>query len=190
MINKCSICGGKLDALFPLLAQHPEHKICSACSIQKSYIVDAANRNDAAALQEAAQAFKARTCVSTTDAVKADMQMIIDRFQAMLLSSDKDSNEEESALIQLPTTASDSFEGHSIKKYCGNVAAQAVVLIDALQPGHESSAHVAKLNNRRQMLIQAKGLGGNALINCAVQYITLNSKYLFIASTGDAVLID
>ena len=85
MINKCSICGGKLDALFPLLAQHPQHKICSACSIQKSYIVDAANRNDPKAFQEAAEAFLARTCVGTTDEVKADMNVIIKRFQGMIL---------------------------------------------------------------------------------------------------------
>ena len=190
MITRCSICGSKLDALFPLLAQHPQHKICSACSIQKSYIVDAANRNDAKALKEAAQAFMARTCVSTTPEVKADMQAVIDRFSGMLLDDLPSSDEDEAALIQLPTTASDHFEGHSIKKYCGNVAAQAVVLISALQPGHESSAHVAKLNNRRQMLIQAKGLGGNALINCKVQYVPLNDKYLLLASTGDAVDID
>ena len=131
MINKCSICGGKLDALFPLLAQHPEHKLCSACSIQKSYIVDAANRNDAAALKEAAKAFMDRTFVGTTDAVKADMQCIIDRFQAMLLEVPSNSEEDETALVQLPTTASDHIEGHSIKKYCGNVAAEAVVLISA-----------------------------------------------------------
>ena len=74
MINKCSICGGKLDALFPLLAEHPNHKICSTCSIQKSYIVDAANRNDAQALHEAADAFLARTYVGTTDEVKAILQ--------------------------------------------------------------------------------------------------------------------
>ncbi len=188
MINKCSICGGKLDALFPLLAEHPKNKICSACSIQKSYIVDAANRNDAAALKEAAQAFLERTCVSTTDEVKADMQIIIKRFEGMLLQSQEEAGE--SMLHDVPTTASDHLEGHRIVKYCGNVGSSAAVLIAALQPGRESSAHIARLNNRQQMLVQAKALGANALINCATNFVTLNSTYLLISSSADAVVVE
>ena len=188
MINKCSICGGKLDALFPLLAEHPNNKICSACSIQKSYIVDAANRNDAPALKEAAQAFMDRTCVSTTDEVKSDMQIIIKRFEGMLLQSQQEDGS--SLLHSIPATAGDHIEGYKITKYCGTVGSNAVVLIAALQPGRESSAHIAKLNNRQQMLIQAKGLGANALINCTVDFVTLNDHYLFIASSADAVCIE
>ena len=188
MINKCSICGGKLDALFPLLAQHPQHKICSACSIQKSYIVDAANRNDPKAFQEAAEAFLARTCVGTTDEVKADMNVIIKRFQGMILQNEE--QDQDSRFNELPTTASDHVEGHRITKYCGTVGSNAAVLIDAIQPGRESSAHIARLNNHQQMLVQAKGLGANALINCSVSYTPLNSQYLLIASTADAVIME
>ena len=188
MINKCSICGGKLDALFPLLAEHPNHKICSTCSIQKSYIVDAANRNDAQALHEAADAFLARTYVGTTDEVKADMNVIIKRYEGMLLQNQE--QDSFSALNELPTTASDHIEEHKITKYCGTVGSNAAVLIDAIQPGRESSPHIAKLNNRQQMLIQAKGLGANALINCSVSYTPLNAKYLLVTSTADAVVID
>ena len=188
MITKCSICGGKLDALFPLLAQHPQHKICSACSIQKSYIVDAANRNDPKAFQEAAEAFLARTCVGTTDEVKADMNVIIKRFQGMLLQNEE--QDQDSRFNELPTTASDHVEGHRITKYCGTVGSNAAVLIDAIQPGRESSPHIAKLNNRQQMLTQARALGANALINCTVTYTPLNAKYLLVTSSADAVIVE
>ena len=119
MITKCSICGGKLDALFPLLAQHPDHKICSACSIQKSYIVDAANRNDAKALQEAADAFMARTYVGTTDEVKADMNTIIQQFKGMLLQQQE--TKADSPLNELPITSGDHIDGKKVVKYCGVV---------------------------------------------------------------------
>lgn len=188
MITKCSICGGKLDALFPLLAQHPDHKICSACSIQKSYIVDAANRNDAKALQEAADAFMARTYVGTTDEVKADMNTIIQQFKGMLLQQQE--TKADSPLNELPITSGDHIDGKKVVKYCGVVGSNAAVLIAAIQPGRESSAHIARLNNHQQMLVQAKGLGANALINCSVSYTPLNSQYLLIASTADAVIME
>ncbi len=193
MDNTCSICGGKLDALFPLLGEHPQHKICSTCSIQKTYIVDAANRNDAAAFKEAADAFRARTYVGTSPEVKADMEVIIKRFEGMLLDEPQDAqpgDEENSDMLNVPVTLGGQIEGHRILKYCGTVGANAVILIDALKPGHESSVHIAKLNNRQQMLIQAKGLGANALINHKVDYVTLNDRYLLVANSADAVQID
>ncbi|QDH80302.1 YbjQ family protein [Echinicola soli] len=102
------------------------------------------------------------------------------------------------------TTTTPSVEGHEIKKYCGIVTGETIIganvfrdffasitdIVGGRSGTYEKVLKEAKSTSLMEMEMQAKAMGGNAVVGVDLDYETIRDGMLMVTASGTAVFVE
>ncbi|AGA79856.1 YbjQ family protein [Echinicola vietnamensis] len=102
------------------------------------------------------------------------------------------------------TTTTPSVEGHEIKTYFGIVSGETIIganvfrdffasitdIVGGRSGTYEKVLKEAKSTSLMEMEMQAKAMGGNAVVGVDLDYETIRDGMLMVTASGTAVLVE
>ncbi|GGF30549.1 YbjQ family protein [Echinicola rosea] len=102
------------------------------------------------------------------------------------------------------TTTTPSVEGYDIKKYCGIVTGETIIganvfrdffasitdIVGGRSGTYEKVLKEAKSTSLMEMEMQAKAMGGNAVVGVDLDYETIRDGMLMVTASGTAVFVE